>query len=61
MAQLSAAQHALVEFLEIDPDLVAAAAAGSQEIEEDWQDDDSVEVWIHGSPCQARRAGSPSG
>lgn len=46
MSQLSAAQQALVEFLEIDSDLVAAAAAGSQEIEDYWQDDDSVEVWV---------------
>ncbi len=46
MSQLSAAQQALVEFLEIDPDLVAAAAANSQEIENYWQDDDSVEVWL---------------
>jgi hypothetical protein len=47
MAQLSAAQQALVEFLGIDPDLVAAAAAGSQEPEE-WTDDDSVETWVAG-------------
>ncbi len=46
ISQLSAAQHALVEFLEIDPDLVTAAAAGSQEIEDYWHDDDSVEVWV---------------
>ncbi|HJV81604.1 hypothetical protein [Noviherbaspirillum sp.] len=46
MSQLSAAQQALVEFLEIDPDLVAAAAAGSQEIEDYCHDDDSVEVWM---------------
>jgi len=46
MSQLSAAQQALVEFLEIDPDLVSAAAAGSQEIEDYCQDDDSVEVWV---------------
>lgn len=46
MSQLSAAQQALVEFLEIDPDLVSAAAAGSQEIEDYWHDDDSIEVWV---------------
>jgi hypothetical protein len=46
MSQLSAAQQALVEFLEIDPDLVAAAAAGSQEIEAYRDDDDSAEVWV---------------
>lgn len=44
MSRLSAAQQALIEFLEIDPDLVAAAAGG-QEADE-WSDDDSVEVWI---------------
>jgi len=46
MSQLSAAQQALVEFLEIDPDLMAAAAEGSQEIEDCWRDDDSAEVWL---------------
>ncbi|RJF97654.1 hypothetical protein [Noviherbaspirillum saxi] len=46
MAQLSAAQQALVEFLEIDPDLMVAATAGSQKIEDYWHDDDSVEVWV---------------
>jgi len=47
MSQLSAAQHALVEFLEIDPDLLAVAAQGSREAEE-WSDDDSVETWVAG-------------
>ncbi|MES2353435.1 MAG: hypothetical protein V4568_03355 [Pseudomonadota bacterium] len=47
MSQLSAAQQALVEFLEIDPDLIAAVAAGSNEAE-DWHDDDSVEIWLAG-------------
>ena len=46
MSQLTAAQQALVEFLEIDPDLVAAAAARSMDIDEYLQDDDSVEVWV---------------
>jgi hypothetical protein len=46
MSQLSAAQQALAEFLEIDADLMCAAAAGSQEIEDYWRDDDSVEVWL---------------
>jgi hypothetical protein len=46
MSQLSAAQQALVEFLEIDPDLVTTVAADSQEIEDYWRDDDSVEVWV---------------
>lgn len=43
LSVLSAAQQALVEFLEIDVDLVGAAAAASPP---DWQDDDSVEVWV---------------
>lgn len=46
MSQLSAAQQALMEFLEIDPDLVSAAAAGSHEVEDYWHDDDSVDVWV---------------
>ena len=45
MAKLSAAQQALVEFLEIDTNLLAAAALGSAEVEE-WVDDDSLEVWV---------------
>jgi hypothetical protein len=47
MSQLSAAQQALVEFLEIDPDLVAAAAAGSPAVAES-SDDDSIAVWLAG-------------
>jgi hypothetical protein len=43
LSALSAAQQALVDFLEIDIDLVEAAAAASPP---DWQDDDSVEVWV---------------
>lgn len=46
MSQLSAAQQALAEFLEIDADLLAAAAAVSQDIQDYWRDDDSVEVWL---------------
>ena len=42
---LSAAQQALVEFLEIDPDLLLAATAGSAQADA-WCDDDSVEVWM---------------
>lgn len=47
MSRLSVAQQALVEFLEIDPDLITAAAAGSQEAVES-SDDDSVETWVAG-------------
>jgi hypothetical protein len=42
MSTLSSAQQALVEFLEIDPSLLMAAAASSQAAVE-WRDDDSVE------------------
>lgn len=45
MSRLTAAQQALVEFLGIHPDLVNAAAAGSEDGDE-WNDDDSVEVWL---------------
>ncbi|QAU25169.1 hypothetical protein EO087_15205 [Dyella sp. M7H15-1] len=45
MAQLTAAQQALVEFLEIDPDLLAAAVSGSPPA---WEADDSAECWIAG-------------
>ena len=47
MSRLSAAQQAVAEFLEIDPDLIVAAAAGSQDAA-DWHDDDSVESWVAG-------------
>jgi hypothetical protein len=53
MSQLSAAQQALAEFLEIDPDLMTAAAAGSPELENYWHDDDSVEVWMADLPRDA--------
>jgi hypothetical protein len=45
LAELSTAQQALVEFLEIDPDLLAAAATASQSLDDVWCDDDSIEVW----------------
>lgn len=44
MAQLSAAQQALAEFLEIDPDLLAAAASGSPAIAE--SRDGSIDAWL---------------
>ena len=49
MSQLTAAQQALVEFLGIDPDLISAAAAGSEDAAE-WTDDDSVAAWLAGLP-----------
>lgn len=47
LAQLSAAQQALVEFLEIDPNLLNSAAAASGEPDV-IDDGDSVETWIAG-------------
>lgn len=47
LSQLSAAQMALVEFLEIDPDLLAAAATGSPAVAES-NDDDSIDAWLAG-------------
>jgi len=44
MSQLSAAQQALVEFLEIDPDLVAAAAVGSPSATE--LHDAGIDTWL---------------
>lgn len=54
MSRLSVAQQALVEFLEIDPDLITAAAAGSQEAVES-SEDDSVETWVAGLPKSEMR------
>jgi hypothetical protein len=47
MSQLTAAQQALVEFLEIDSDLLGASAVGSEEAGE-WIDDDSIDTWVAG-------------
>jgi len=55
MAQLSAAQKALVEFLEIDPDLVAAVAASSPVIAESNADDNS-DAWLASLPVNEMRA-----
>jgi hypothetical protein len=49
MSRLTAAQQALVEFLGIDPDLISAAVAASEDAT-DWNDDDSVEAWLAGLP-----------
>nr|WP_187362484.1 hypothetical protein [Massilia rubra] len=49
LSRLTAAQQALAAFLEIDPDLLAAAAAGSAG-QDAGLDDDSVETWIAGLP-----------
>ena len=44
MSQLSAAQQALAEFLEIDPDLLAAVASGSPVIAE--SRDGGIDAWL---------------
>lgn len=54
LSRLTAAQQALAEFLEIDPDLLAAAAAGSAG-QDAGLDDDSVETWIAGLPKKEMR------
>lgn len=47
MSQLSASQQALAEFLEIDPDLLAAAAAGSPMIAESNTDANAdIDAWL---------------
>ncbi len=47
MSQLSASQQALAEFLEIDPDLLAAAAAGSTVIAESSADAEAgINAWL---------------
>jgi hypothetical protein len=45
LAQLSAAQQALVEFLEIDPDMLTVAAAGSAEAFQDTTDAAATARW----------------
>nr|WP_188130085.1 hypothetical protein [Massilia mucilaginosa] len=54
LSRLTAAQQALAAFLEIDPDLLAAAAAGSAG-QDAGLDDDSVEAWIAGLPKKEMR------
>jgi hypothetical protein len=57
MSQLSAAQQALVEFLEIDPDLVSAGAIGSPVVTEPHDDrDGSIDAWLAGFPADEMRA-----
>lgn len=47
MSQLSAPQQALAEFLEVDPDLLAAAAAGSTVIAESGADAEAgINAWL---------------
>ena len=56
LSRLTAAQQALVEFLEIDPDLIAAAA--SVDIETVAESDDTdiqMDMWIAGLPADDSR------
>nr|WP_320011268.1 hypothetical protein [uncultured Desulfobulbus sp.] len=46
MGQLTAAQHSLAEFLEIDIDLLAGAGSGQVETRTQVKDDASVDVWL---------------
>ncbi len=47
LATLSPPQEALVEFLEIDPDLLAAAAAASADVSPgDAEQDDRIDAWL---------------
>ncbi|TAL86515.1 MAG: hypothetical protein EPN46_04220 [Candidimonas sp.] len=55
LSRLSAAQQALVAFLEIDPDLVAAAAAVSPDVSE-LDNDDSINEWLAGLSVNEMRA-----
>jgi len=56
LSSLTAAQTALVEFLEIDPDLLAAAAAGSDLARDQEGDGNTAREWIAALPegeCRA--------
>lgn len=46
LADLTAAQQALVEFLEIDPDLLAAACAGSVPLSAGASQDQHLDTWL---------------
>ena len=47
LSDLSPAQHALVEFLEIDPDMLAAAMAGSAHVSPaDVSEGDRIDAWL---------------
>ena len=57
LLQLSGPQQALVEFLEIDPDMLAAAAAGSPSIvAPDMDAGDGIDTWLGGLSCDDMRA-----
>ncbi len=51
LSRLTAAQQSLVEFLEIDPDLLAAAASGDQpQSDGDIGGEAAMDIWIAGLP-----------
>jgi len=50
LGDLTAAQQALVEYLDLDVDLVAGAAMGSPRLEPEEADDAGVEAWLEGMP-----------
>lgn len=50
LGNLTAAQNALAEFLEIDPDLLAGAGMGSPERQETGFSEAEMEAWIKGLP-----------
>ena len=50
MGQLTSAQLALAEFLEVDPDLVAGAGTGSPAIENDDISREDTDAWIRDLP-----------
>ncbi|KJK22915.1 hypothetical protein UB46_19545 [Burkholderiaceae bacterium 16] len=57
LATLSPPQEALVEFLEIDPDLLAAAAAASPDVSPgDAEQDDRIDAWLNEWPREEMAA-----
>lgn len=57
LANLTAAQQALVEFLEVDPDLLAAAASASPETAGVSVDADrEMDAWLAGVPAEDARS-----
>ena len=50
LGSLTPAQEALVEFIEIDPDLIAAAALGSSDFQDDGPEEQDKDKWIQELP-----------
>lgn len=55
LGELTAAQQALVEYLDLDIDLLAGAALGSPGIEPEAADDAELDVWFDGLPREEVR------